>query len=156
MRAALPAAADPGLSGWYRSAIAQERRAKLVLDQAKQAPEFRGARASSLAGADGTYELSAGQATDCFAATADRIRTGIASVLGTPGIAAAAVAVLTGGLAWFPEAARTVADTTGVAPVVPAGTAARGRLWIAARKPALARMACLDGRCPCADQRRPA
>lgn len=49
VRAALPAAADPGLSGWYRSAIAQERRAKLVLDQAKQAPEFRGARAYSLA-----------------------------------------------------------------------------------------------------------
>lgn len=60
-------------------------------------------------------------------------------MLGTPGIAAAAVAVLTGGLAWFPEAARTVADTTGVAPVVLGPeAAAHGALLIAAQEASLA------------------
>ena len=139
VRRALSAGTDPGLSGWYRSAISQERRAKLVLARAKEDPAFRSARAYSLAGADGQYELSAGQAADCFAPTADRIRTGIASVFGTPDIAGPAVAVLTGGLAWFPEAARTVADAAGVAPVVLGmEAAAHGALLIAAQEASLA------------------
>jgi hypothetical protein len=139
VRAALSADADPGLSGWYRSAISQERRAKLVLARAKENPEFRSARAYLLTGADGTYELSAGQAADCFAPMADRIRAGVASVLGTPDIAAPVVAVLTGGLAWFPEAARTVADATRVAPVVLGPeAAAHGALLIAAQEASLA------------------
>jgi hypothetical protein len=133
VRTALSAGSDEGLTGWYQSAMAQQRRARTVLARAKDDPGFRDARAYRLAGARGEYELSVGQAVDCFAATADRIRTGIVAVLGGSGPAAPEVAVLTGGLAWFPEAAVIVAETAGVAPaVLGPEAAAHGALLIAA------------------------
>ena len=107
VRATLKAASDPGLATWYLSAIGQSRRATLVFNQARNAAEFLDARAYSLTGSDSRYELTAGQAADCFAPTADRITMGVTAVLdgATP-----AVAVLTGGLAWFPQARQAVAD----------------------------------------------
>jgi hypothetical protein len=134
VRTALSASSDAGLDGWYQSALAQERRAKVVLARVKDAPEFRDARAYSLQGAYREYELSAGQASDCFAATADRIRTGVTAVLSASGPVAPAAAVLTGGLAWFPEAATIVADAARVVPVVLGpGAAVHGALLIAGR-----------------------
>lgn len=109
IRTTLDSGSDPGLATWYQSAVEQDRRATLVFERARTAPEFLDARAYSLAGAVGSYELSAGQAVDCFAATADRIRTGSAAVMGG---AAPAVVVLTGGLAWFPAARQAVAEET--------------------------------------------
>lgn len=115
VRTTLKADSDPGLATWYRSAVDQQRRATLVFDRARNAPEFLDARAYSLAGAAGRYELTAGQAVSCFAPTADRLRAGSAAVLGG---AAPAVAVLTGGLAWFPQAHQVVAEAAGRAPDV--------------------------------------
>jgi hypothetical protein len=115
IRTTLRADSDPGLATWYLSAIAQARRARLVFDRARNAPEFRDARAYSLTGGAGSYELTAGQAADCFAPTADRIRTGSAAVLGG---AAPTVAVLTGGLAWFPQAHQAIAGAARATPAV--------------------------------------
>jgi hypothetical protein len=115
IRTTLKADSDPGLGAWYLSAIAQDRRAKLVFEQARNAPEFRDARAYSLTGAASSYELTAGQAADCFAPTVDRIRTGLAAVLGA---ATPTVVVLTGGLAWFPQAQQAVAEAARVASTV--------------------------------------
>jgi hypothetical protein len=107
IRTTLQAESDPGLATWYRSAIEQSKRATVVFRQARSDPGFLDARAYSLAGAVGRYDLTAGQAADCFAPTMDRIRTGSAVVLDG---AEPAVAVLTGGLAWFPQARQAVAE----------------------------------------------
>jgi hypothetical protein len=115
VRATLRAESDPGLGTWYLAAIEQARKAALVFDRARNAPEYLGARAYSLTGANGPYELTAGQAADCFAGTADRLRTGSAAVLAG---ATPAVAVLTGGLAWFPQARHVVAEVAGSTPDV--------------------------------------
>ena len=115
IRATLHAASDPGLATWHLSAIAQDRRARLVLDRARNAPEFRDARLYSLTGAQGSYELTAGQAADCFAPVADRIRTGLSAVVST---ATPTVTVLTGGLAWFPLAHQAVAEAAAGPPTV--------------------------------------
>lgn len=115
IRATIGAESDPGLAEWYLSAAGQDRRATTVLDRARAAPAFRDARVYELAGLAGGYELTAGQVADCFASTADRIQTGVAAILGaeTP-----TVAVLTGGLAWFPLARQAVTEATGVTPAI--------------------------------------
>lgn len=121
--------AGPGIDGWHESALAQDRRARLVFGRVKTAPEFRGARVYSLADGDSTHELTAGQAADCFEPTAERIRAGMETVLcgGQP-----VVAVLTGGLSWFPLAAAVLADAAGTQPVVLGpDAAARGALLFA-------------------------
>jgi hypothetical protein len=115
VRTTLEADSDPGLATWYRSAEDQHRRATLVFDRARNAPEFLDARAYSLIGVGGAYELTAGQAVRCFASTADRIRAGSSAVLGG---AAPTVAVLTGGLAWFPQAHQVLAEAAGRSPDV--------------------------------------
>lgn len=105
-----------GLTGWHESAMAQDKRARRVFDQVKSAPEFRGARVYSLADADArSYELTAGQAEDCFAPTADRIRAGTVAVLdgGRP-----SAVVLVGGLSWFPLADAALAEAAGMKPLV--------------------------------------
>lgn len=133
VRTALAAGSDEGLASWYQSAISQERRATVVMVQAKNNPGYRDAPAYRLTGHRGEYELSAGQAADCFAATADRIRAGIAAVRDASDPAAPAAAVLTGGLAWFPEATAVVAEAAGVTPTLLGPEAAsRGALLIAA------------------------
>jgi hypothetical protein len=133
VRAALAAGSDEGLAGWYRPAIAQERRARTVLAQAKDNPGFRDALAYRLTGDHGEYELSAGQAADCFAATADRIRAGVAAVLGGSSPPSPEAAVLTGGLAWFPEAAAIVTEAAGVPPdILGPEAASHGALLMAA------------------------
>lgn len=129
------AGADSGLDGWDESAMAQEKRARLVFERARTAPEFRGARAYSLTGADGTFELTAGQAMDCFAPAAERIRAGAEAVggTGTTDGGSPTAAVLVGGLGWFPLAAVALADAVGRDPVVLGPDAvARGALLIAA------------------------
>lgn len=133
VRTALSAGSDEGLTGWYQAAMTQERRARTVLEQAKGNPGFRDARAYRLTGRRGEYELSAGQAADCFVGTADRIRAGIAAVLEASGPAVPEAAVLTGGLAWFPEATAVVAEAAGVTPaVLGLEAASHGALLIAA------------------------
>lgn len=125
VRATLGAGAGRGLDEWYLLAQAQDRRATLVLDRARRAPEFREAKAYSLAG----YELTAGQVADCFAPTAERIRTGVAAVLdGSP----PAVSVLAGGLAWFPLAVRAMEEAAATVPMILGPDAAvRGALLVA-------------------------
>ena len=115
IRTMLRAEADPALATWYRSATDQAKRAALVFDQASSDPDFLDARAYSLTGTCSRYDLTARQAAECFAPTMDRIRTGTAAVLNG---AVPAVTVLTGGLAWFPQAHRAMAEVTGTAPDV--------------------------------------
>jgi hypothetical protein len=136
VRAALGADADPGLGTWYEQAIAQGKRARLVFDRAKTAPDFRSARVYALAGSGDSYELTAGQAAECFASTADRIKAGVTEVLAGGG--QGLTTVLTGGLAWFPLAAATLADLTGRAPLIlRPEAAARGALLLADDQAAL-------------------
>lgn len=133
VRAALGVPNGPGLARWHLTAMDQERRARMVLDRAMGDPGFRDARAYTL---DGYLEVSAGQLMDCFAPTGDRIREGVAAVLG--GVAPVAVA-LTGGLAWFPLAGRVLGDVTGVAPdVLGPDAVARGALLIADEQASIA------------------
>jgi hypothetical protein len=132
IRTALNAGRDPGLDEWYRSAAEQDRRARMVFDRARTAADFRDARVYSVGG----YELTAGQAADCFAPTADRIRAGAAAVLGA---GAPSVAVLTGGLAWFPLTQQAVTDASGATPVVLGPeAAAAGALLLASGRAELA------------------
>lgn len=120
-----------GLAGWGESAQAQEKRARRIFDQIKNVPDFKGARVYSLAGDDGTsYELTAGQAERCFAPTRERIRAAMAAVLAG---ARPTAAVLFGGLSWFPLAADTLTEATGLDPIVlGSDAAARGALVYAA------------------------
>jgi hypothetical protein len=133
VRDALGAGGDPGLDSWWEDAVSQDRRARMVFDRAKTAPDFLAARAYSLTGAHGAYKLTAGRAAECFAATADRIRAAVQEVvsgLGQDG--AELTAVLTGGLAWFPLSADTLAEATGTTPVIVGlEAAARGALLLA-------------------------
>lgn len=135
VRAALGADGDPGLATWHEQAMSQGQRARLVLDRAKTAPDFRSARVYALTGACTNYELTAGQATECFAPTADRIKAGVAAVLpgaGQDSSSLSLTTVLTGGLAWFPLAAVTLTDLTGSAPLIlRPEAAARGALLVA-------------------------
>lgn len=133
IRTELGAERDPGLHAWPEQAAEQERRASLVFARARTSPDFLAARLYSLTGAHGVYELTARQATECFALTADRIRTGITAALsGAAGGDSGLITLLAGGLAWFPLAAAVIADSTGTPPVVmPPEAAARGALLIA-------------------------
>lgn len=136
VRSVLGADADPGLTTWYEQAVSQGKRARLVFDRAKAAPDFRSARAYALAGTGTSYELTAGQATECFAPTADRIKAGVTAVLA--GADKSLTTILTGGLAWFPLAAVTLAELTGSAPLIlRPEAAARGALLIADDQAAL-------------------
>jgi hypothetical protein len=126
---------DPGLASWYQT-VAGDRRAKAVLDRARKAAAYRDARFCRITGAQGSYELSAGQAADCFLPTASRIQAALKAVLGEATPVAAAV---TGGLAWFPAAAWAVAETAGITPaVLGPDAAARGALLIASGNAILA------------------
>jgi hypothetical protein len=107
VRTTLLAESDPGLATWYRSAIEQSKRATTVFRHARSDPALLDAQAYSLVGAASRYNLTAGQAAGCFAPTMDRIRTGLAAV--SDG-AEPAAAVLTGALAWFPQARQAVAE----------------------------------------------
>jgi|GEM_PF-6369579 len=119
---------DPGLGDWL-PAIRQQARLKLVLDRAVVDPGFLDTLACTLAGANGSYGLTGGQLIESFAPTAERLQPGISAVLGGK---RPAVAVLTGGLGWFPLAARVVVEAAGVSPrVVDPDAAAAGALSIA-------------------------
>jgi len=135
VRAAIGADGDPGLVNWYEQAMPQGKRARLVLDRARASPDFLGARVYALAGLDTEYELTAGQAAECFAPTADQVRAGVTAVLGDVtgnGVNENLTTVLTGGLAWFPLAAATLAELTGSAPLIlRPEAAARGALLLA-------------------------
>jgi hypothetical protein len=129
IRTAIGGADDPGLAEWYKEALGQGRRARLVFERAKDDPHYLAARVYALLGADDGYELTAAQAAACFSATADRIRAGVAAVLG--GVVPDAV-TLSGGLAWFPLAADVLAEAAGMAPTVMGlDAAARGALLLA-------------------------
>jgi hypothetical protein len=111
---------------WHLAAMEQDRRARTVLDRALGDPAFRDARAYRLGS---LHELTAGQVIDCFEPTALRLRECAGSVLNGRD---ARVAVLTGGLAWLPLAARLLRDLTGAEPVIlGADAAARGALLLA-------------------------
>jgi hypothetical protein len=111
---------------WHLAAMEQDRRARIVLDRALDDPAFRDARAYRLGS---LHELTAGQVIDCFEPTALRLRECAGSVLNGRD---ARVAVLTGGLAWLPLAARLLRDLTGAEPVIlGADAAARGALLLA-------------------------
>lgn len=129
VRAALGDPVGGALADWHCEAVGQERRARVVLNRAMDKPQFRDALAYTLGG---RHELTAGQVIDCFAATADRIKASASAVL-SPAVPARAgsspaeppglppaVAVLTGGLAWLPLAARALGDVAGpgLTPVV--------------------------------------
>jgi hypothetical protein len=129
IRTAIGGADDPGLAEWYKEALGQDRRARLIFQRAKDDPHYLAARVYALLGADDGYELTAAQAAACFTATADRIRAGVAAVLG--GVVPDAV-TLSGGLAWFPLAADVLAEAAGMAPTVMGlDAAARGALLLA-------------------------
>jgi hypothetical protein len=132
VRAEIGAGADPGLESWYEQAMAQAKRARMVFDRAESAPDFLAARIYTLAGAGTSYELTAAQATRCFAPAAARIRDGVAAVLDGAGQGTALTTVLTGGLAWFPLAAAALRDASGCAPLIlRPEAAARGALLLA-------------------------
>jgi hypothetical protein len=139
----LPSLSAPLPADWYLSAIDQERRARRVFEQAVTAAAYREARAYTFDGQDGSWDLSAGQLIDCFAPTRQRLRAGIAEVLGATGTSAD-VAVLAGGLGWFPLVSVTVAEAARVTPFA-AGldAAARGALLFARDEMALAPPAAL-------------
>jgi hypothetical protein len=123
--------AVPGLAAdWYLTAMEQDRRSRMVLDRAVGDPEFRDARAYTLGG---FHELTAGQVIDCFGPTAQRVRECAGSVLAGE---KPLVAVLTGGLAWLPLAARVLREVAGTEPVILGpDAAARGALLLATGPP---------------------
>jgi hypothetical protein len=136
VRAAVRGTSDPGLADWYKQALAQDRRARLVFGRVRAAPGFADARVYSLIGAEGAYELSAAQAVECFRPAADEIRQGVATVLGS---AVPVAVVLTGGLAWFPPVADTLGEAAGLTPLVLGPeAAAQGALLLADGQAALA------------------
>jgi hypothetical protein len=129
LRAALPAGGALDLESWYLTAPQQQARAALVLAEAATDPAFRDARAYSLPGSGEGYDLTAGQLIDGFASTAERLRHAISAVLGGM---RPTVAVLTGGLAWFPLAAQAVAGGAGIQPeILDPQAAAYGALLLA-------------------------
>lgn len=119
IRSVLGEPAGGGLTGWHADAIGQERRARVVLNRAVASPRLRDALAYTLGG---FHELTAGQVIDCFTATAERIKASASAVLADARLSGArpTVAVLTGGLAWLPLAARVLGDAAGpgLTPVV--------------------------------------
>lgn len=112
--AAAQAESDLGPAGWHAQ-IRQQPRLALVLERAVADPSFLDTPACTLVGANRSYGLTGGQLVDSFAPTAERLRAGISAVLAGE---RPAVAVLTGGLGWFPLAARAVAEAAGVAPKI--------------------------------------
>ncbi len=124
-----PAAGEPLPADWYLAAAGQDRRARAVLEQAAIAAGYEAARVYTLTGPHGRRDLVAGQLIDSFAATRHRLSAGISKVLrGGP----ADVAVLIGGLSWFPLAASVVSELARVRPLVLGPDAAvRGALLFA-------------------------
>jgi len=125
---------------WYRLVTDQGRRARAALIRATSSPSYREAPVTDEAA---PHELLAGPLIDCFAPTEQRLRTAAAQVLQG---GAAEVAVLTGGLGWFPLAATAIADVTGTGPdpvVLRSGAAAQGALLFARGTVRLARPASL-------------
>lgn len=118
---------DPGLGDWL-PAIRDQPRLVVALERAAVDPAFLETRACTLTGAAGSYSLTAGQLTDSFAPVAQALRAGVLELLdGEP----PTVAVLTGGLGWFPLAAHAVAAAAGVTPkVADTDTAAVGALLL--------------------------
>lgn len=119
---------------WYRLAIEQEqeRRARALFGRVTSTPGLRESPVYTF----GECRLLTGQAIDCFAPTGERVRAGAAHVLGG---GPADVAVLTGGLGWFPLASLVLAEAAGVAPVAEEpGAAARGALLFACGRVRLA------------------
>ena len=112
---------------WYQLAMDQnqERRARALFGRVTSTPKLRESPVYMF----GECRLLTGQVADCFAPTGERVRAGTERVLGG---APADIAVLTGGLGWFPLASLILAETAGVTPVTaePAA-AARGALLFA-------------------------
>lgn len=120
---------DPLPVDWYRLAREQDRRAQVVLSKAAASPDWRESRAYEFTGPRETRKLLAGQVIDCFAPTRQRIHDGAADVLsGRP----VDIAILTGGLGWFPLASAGLAEAAGVDPEIEEpDAAARGGLLFA-------------------------
>jgi len=113
---------------WHDSVRKQAGRATILLDQAVADAGFRDAAAYTVDGPAGPQELSAGQLIDQFGPTDRALRQAIEAVLasGQP-----SAAVLTGGLSWFPLAARVVTAATGLIPeILPLTAAAQGALLV--------------------------
>jgi len=112
---------------WYRLAMDQnqERRARALFSRVTSTPGLRESPVYTF----GECRLLTGQVADCFAPTGERVLAGAERVLGG---APADIAVLTGGLGWFPLASLVLAETAGITPVTeePAA-AARGALLFA-------------------------
>ena len=122
VRALFPGGQLP--ADWYRLAAGQdqERRARALFGRVTSTPGVRESPVYTL----GECRVLTGQAVDCFAPTGERVRTGAAHVLGA---GPADVAVLTGGLGWFPLASLVLAEAAGVTPVAEEPDAsARGAL----------------------------
>ena len=129
IRALAAGGGDPLPADWYRSAREQDRPARAVLSRAATSPGYRESPAYMFTGRPGDRGLLAGQVIDCFAPTAQRIRAGAARALRD---GPADVAVLTGGLGWFPLASVVLAEEVGLVPVVAdPDAAARGALLFA-------------------------
>jgi len=117
---------DPGLGDWL-TAIRSQPRLAVTLERAAVDRAFLATPACTLTGAR-SYRLTAGQLADSFAPTAQALTVGVEAVLGGD---RPAVAVLTGGLGWFPLAGKAVAAAAGRAPVLAeAAAAAAGALLL--------------------------
>jgi hypothetical protein len=112
---------------WHELATDQDRdrRARALLGRLASTPGLREGPIYTF----GECRLLTGQVVDGFAPTGERVRAGVAHVLGG---ARADVLVLTGGLGWFPLASLVLAEAMGKVPVVePPDAAARGALLFA-------------------------
>lgn len=113
---------------WYAQAIKQADRARAVFENAMASPDHGDDRAYRLAGQQ-EHRLTARQVMECFAPVTERLAAGIAAVSGAGSPDAV---VLTGGLGWFPLAALTVKEMTGLeAAVTGPDEAVRGALLFA-------------------------
>jgi hypothetical protein len=113
---------------WSEAARGQAPRARLVLVEEAGNPDFAETAVYRIDAGGRRHHLTARQLTDCFAATEQRLRAGIAAVLGNTGPDVAAV---TGGLGWFPLAAWVIADQAGVDPeIIGPEAAAHGALLL--------------------------
>jgi hypothetical protein len=113
---------------WSAAAPEQAARARFVLIEEAGNPDFAETAVYRVDAGGRRHHLTVRQLTDCFAPTEQRLRTGIAAVLGNtrPDVAA-----VTGGLAWFPLAARVIADQAGVDPeIIGPEAAAHGALLL--------------------------